>query len=29
MLKNIYANNNIITVNYKLTRGGGVKSLII
>ena len=29
MLRNIYANNNITNVNYKLTRGGGVKSLII
>ncbi len=29
MLRNIYTNNNIITVNYKLTRGGGSKSLII
>ena len=23
MLRNIYANNNITNVNYKLTRGGG------
>ena len=28
MLKNIYTNNNITDVNYKLTRGGGLKTLI-
>ena len=28
MLKNICTNINITDVNYKLTRGGGVKSLI-
>ena len=29
MLINIYTNNNMTNVNYKLTRGGGLKSLII
>ena len=28
MLINIYTNNNIMNVNYKLTRGGGLKTLI-